>query len=117
MPGKSWNHHGRESSIVAEIVDSTRDTGTEAGETVLETWRDKIKGPVQDLVVDEVVTLVEEMEITMEAEVHQGAMATTQTPPPQQDAKKMRGGGQNYREGGRSAKRERLIWDMGKIYL
>ena len=55
------------------------------------------------MVVDEVVTLVEEMEITMEAEVHQGAMVTTQTPPPHQDAKKMRGGSQNYREGGRSA--------------
>ena len=66
---------------MAEIVDSTRDTGTEAGETVLETWRDKIKGLVRDLVVDEVVTLVEEMEITAEAEVHEGEIVKKPTTP------------------------------------
>ena len=70
--------------MVTDTGDTTGDTGTRAGETVQETQGGRTTGTARDLVADEVVTLVEEMEITMEAEVHQGAMVTTQTPPPHQ---------------------------------
>ena len=39
-------------------------------------------GTVQYLVVDEVVPLVEETEITADVEVHERAMVQTPTPPP-----------------------------------
>ena len=68
--------------MVVEIGDPTRDNGTGAGETVPETWRDRTTETAQYLVADEVVTLVEEMEIT--AEVRKGEMVTTPTPPPRQ---------------------------------
>ena len=58
------------------------DTGKGAGETVPETRRDRTKGTAQDAVVDKVVTLMGEMEITAEAEVHEGDMVTTPIPPP-----------------------------------
>ena len=47
------------------------------------------------MVADEVVTLVVEMEIMAEAEVHKGEMVTTPTPFPHKDRQKTRGGGQN----------------------
>ena len=58
--------------------------GTEKGTggTVPETRRDRTTGTAQYLVVDEVVTLVGEMEKTAEAKVYKGEMATKPTPPP-----------------------------------
>ena len=85
--------------MVAEIRDPTGDTGTGAGDTVPETHRDITMVTAQYSVADDVVTLVEETEITVEAEVHKGEMVTTPTPP-QQDRQKMRVGGQNCWEGG-----------------
>ena len=66
--------------MLAEIRDPMGDTGTGVGGTVPETQRDITTGIVQYLVVDEVVTLVEETEITAEAEVREGSMVTTPTP-------------------------------------
>ena len=56
-------------------------------------------GTERDSVACEVVNLVGEIEITAEAEVRKGEMLTTPTPP-HKDGQKMRGGGQNCREGG-----------------
>ena len=58
--------------MVTDIGDTTGDTGTRAGETVQETQGGRTTGTAQDLVADEVVTLVEEMEITAELEVRKG---------------------------------------------
>ena len=66
----------------AEIRDPIGDTGTGAGDTVKETQRDSTTGKAQYLVAHEVVTLVEEIGITMEAVVHEGVMVQTPTPPP-----------------------------------
>ena len=68
--------------MVADIGDPMGDTGTGAGDMVPETHRDSTKGTAQDLVANEVVTLVEETGITAEAEVREGGMVTTPTPPP-----------------------------------
>ena len=87
--------------MLAEIGDPTGDTGKGAGGTVPETQRDRTTGTAQDLVAEKVVTLVEETEITAEAEVRKGEMVTTATPPPRQA--EIRGGDQNCREGGRLA--------------
>ena len=76
-------------------------TGTGAGVTVKETQRYSTTVTAQDSVADEVVTLVEETRITMEAAVRDGAMI--QPPPPHQDGQKIWGGGQNCWEGGRLA--------------
>ena len=46
--------------MVAEIGDTTGDTGAGAGDMVPETQRDSTTGTALDLVVDEVVTLMEE---------------------------------------------------------
>ena len=86
---------------VAEIGDTTGDTGTGAGDTVKETQRDSTMRTAQYLVADEVVTLVEETGTTAEAAVHNGGMVQTH-PPPNQDGQKIGGGGQNCREGGSS---------------
>ena len=87
--------------MLAEIGDPTGDTGTGAGEMVPETWRDRTTGTARDLVVEEVVTLVGDMEITAEVEVREGEMVT-KPPTPHQEGQKMWGGGQNCWEGGRS---------------
>ena len=76
------------------------DNGTQAGDTVTENQKDSTAGTVQYLVADEMVTLGEETGITAEAEVHEGVMVQTPTPP-HQDRQKIRGGGQNCWEGGR----------------
>ena len=70
--------------MVADIGDPSGGTGTGVGDTVPETQRDRTTGMVRDLVADEVVTLVEETEITAEAEVLEGEMVITPTPPPTQ---------------------------------
>ena len=49
---------------------------------VQETQRNSTTGTAQDLVADEVVTLVEETGITAEVEVRKGAMFQTPPPPP-----------------------------------
>ena len=67
--------------MVAEIGDPTGDTGTGAGETLPETHRDRTMGTAQNLVAEKVVPLMVEMEITAEAEVREGGMVTTPTPP------------------------------------
>ena len=77
------------------------DPGKEAGETVPETERNRTTGTVQDLVADEVVILLEEMEITAEAELRGGNGSNTN--PPHQDGQKVRGGGQSCRGGDRLA--------------
>ena len=87
--------------MVGKIEDPTRDTGTGAGDTVPETQRDRTMGTARYSVADEMVTLVEKMETTMEVDVREGGMVTT--PTPHQDGQKMRGGGQNFRLGGRLA--------------
>ena len=89
--------------MVAEIGDPTEDTVKGAMGTVPETQRDRTMGTAQDLVAKEVVTLVgDRTEITVEAELHEGEMATTPTPlPPNQDRQRIQGGGQNCRDGGR----------------
>ena len=74
--------------MVAEIRDPTGDTGKGAGEMVPETQRDRTMGTAQDSVADAVVTVVGEMEITAEAEVHKGGMVTTTTPPPTKTGRK-----------------------------
>ena len=68
--------------MVAEIGDPMGDTGKGTGETVLETRRDITMETAQDLVADEVVTMVGEMEKTSEAKVCEGEMVTTPTPLP-----------------------------------
>ena len=68
--------------MVAEIGDPTGDTGTGAGETLSETHRDRTMGAAQNLVAEKVVPLMVEMEITVKAEVREGGMVTTPTPPP-----------------------------------
>ena len=85
--------------MVEDIGYPTGDTGKGAGWKVTETQRDRTTGTAQDLVADELVTLVGEMEITAEAEVHEGEMVRTS--PPHQNEQKMRDGGQNCWEGGR----------------
>ena len=68
---------------MAEIWDPTGDTEKGARETVPKTQRDRTTGMAQDLVADEAVILVEDKtEITVEAEVREGGMVTTPTPPP-----------------------------------
>ena len=76
--------------MVAEIRDLTGYTGTGAGDTVPETQRDSTTDTAQYLVADKVVTLVEETGITAEAEVREGAMVTTPTPPPTNTGRKYR---------------------------
>ena len=88
--------------MVAEIGDPTGDTGKGSGETAPETWRARTTGTAQDSVADKVVTLVGEMEITTEAEVCEGVMVTTTTPPTHQDRQNMWCSDHNCREGGRS---------------
>ena len=68
--------------MLVEIRYPTGDTGKGAGETVTETWRYRTTGMAQDLVVDEVFTLVGEMEITAKAKVSEEGMVTTPPPPP-----------------------------------
>ena len=90
--------------MVVEIRDTRGDTGKGAGGGgVPETWRDRTTGTAHDSVTDEVVTLLgDRTEITVEAELHEGEMATTPTPlPPNQDRQRIQGGGQNCRDGGR----------------
>ena len=54
---------------------------------VPEPWRDRTTGTARDFVADEVITLVVEMEITAEAEVHEGGVATKPTNPTKTDEK------------------------------
>ena len=68
--------------MVAETKDPTGNNGKGAGETVPETRRDRTTGTAHDLVVDKVVTLVGEMEITAETEVRKGEMVKTTPSPP-----------------------------------
>ena len=69
--------------MVAEIKNPMGETGKGAGEAVPETSRDRTTGTAQDLVADEALILVRyRTEITAEAEVREGEMATTTTPPP-----------------------------------
>ena len=68
--------------MVAEIGDTTEDTGTGAGDTLTETQMDRRNVTTRDSVADEVVNLVGEMEITVEAEVRKREMVTTPTLPP-----------------------------------
>ena len=86
--------------MAEEIGYPMGDTGTGAEIAAIETWRHSITGTAQDLVAD-VVEI--EAVTTAEAEVREGAMVQTPTPPPHQDRQKNRGGGQTGREGGRSA--------------
>ena len=88
--------------MMEEIRDPTGDTGKGAGGTVPETWMDRTTGTAQDLVADKVVILVGEIKITAEAEESKGGMVKTLTPP-HQDRHRMWDGGQNCRDGGRSA--------------
>ena len=68
--------------MVAKIGDPTGDTGKGAGGTVPETRRKKTTRTAQDSVADKAVTLVgDRTEITAEAEVREGGMLTTPTPP------------------------------------
>ena len=72
--------------MVAEIGDPTEDTVKGAMGTVPETQRDRTMGTAQDLVAKEVVTLVgDRTEITVEAEVCEGRMVKTPTPPTRTD--------------------------------
>ena len=73
---------------MAEIGDPTGGTGKGAGETVPETQRDRTTGTARDLLADEVVTLVGEMKITAEAEVREGVMVSTPTPPQKKTGRK-----------------------------
>ena len=60
--------------MVAEIGDPTGDTGTGAVEAVPENRRDRTTGTARYLVAEILVTLVEDMEITAEAELREGGM-------------------------------------------
>ena len=73
--------------MVADIRDPTEDTGKGEGGTVLgRNLRDRTTGAVQDEVAVEAVTLVgDRMGIKLEAEVREGVMVTTQTPPTRMD--------------------------------
>ena len=63
--------------------------GKEWGGTVPETRRDRTTETARDLMADKVVNLVGEIEIKAEAEVCEGVMVKTSTPPPQQYGQKM----------------------------
>ena len=67
--------------MVAEIRNPTGNTGKGEGETVPENRRERNMGTLRDLVADKVFNLVGETEITAEAEVCEGEMVTTPTPP------------------------------------
>ena len=82
--------------MASESRDPTGDTGTGADITDIGTRRLRT---AQDLVADVVEA---ETLITAEAEVREGAMVQTPTPP-HQDGQKTRGSRQNGHEGGRSA--------------
>ena len=79
--------------MLSEKRHLTGDTGTGV---VIRTWRLRT---AQYLVAD---LAAAETEITVEAEVREGAVVQTPTPPHQYEQKTW-GGGQNEREGGRSA--------------
>ena len=66
--------------MVADIGDPTEGTFKLEGETVPETWRDRTMVTAQDSVADEVVALVGDMEIKVEAEVRKGETVTKPTP-------------------------------------
>ena len=51
-------------------------------EKVTKTHRDRTMGTARYSVADEMVTLVEKMETTMEVDVREGGMVTTPPPPP-----------------------------------
>ena len=70
--------------MVEEIRDPTGDTGKGLGEMVPETRRGRTTRTAQDLVADKVVTLVGEIEIAVEAQVHEGETVTTPNHPTHQ---------------------------------
>ena len=87
--------------MVAEIGDPTGDTGKGAGGTVPETWRDRTMGAAQDSLEDDVVILVGEMEITAKAEVCNGEIVTTPTPPPPHTPRRAENAGRRSELSGR----------------
>ena len=74
--------------MVAEIRDPTGDNGKGVGGTVPETRRDRTTETARDLMADKVVNLVGEIELKAEAEVCEGVMVTTSTPPPNNTGRK-----------------------------
>ena len=70
--------------MVAEIKDTTKDTGKGVGGKVPgRTWRNITTGAAHDAVAEEAVTFVgDRTGIKAEAEVRKGVIVTTPTPPP-----------------------------------
>ena len=97
------------------IGDPTEETGkgmegAEPGKTL----RDRTMGEAQDKVAEEALTLVgDRMGRTAEAEVRNGGFGNN-TNPPHQCGQRIRGGGQNCWDGGKSAYKEKLIGGMGE---
>ena len=97
-------HQRRKKLTGAAIEEPTEDTGegTEGTAPVI-TWSNRTTGAAQYTVAKEAVMLVVDRTGRIsEAEVCKGAMEIKPTPP-HQAGQRMRGGGQNFRDRGRSA--------------